>query len=109
MTCAYCQTVNTYLPPSKVSHLAWYGADMMAAWRVLPERAQLETVEERLNALRADGDPAERARLLAERDAARRRYQERYHDERIAIWPAYAKTRDADIAREMAKYRARYK
>ena len=107
VTCPYCQTVNTYLPHSKVSKLAWYGADMMAAWRVLPERAQLEDLELASSTLRYDADDAERARLTADVQAARRHYQGRYHDERIAIWPAYAKTRDADIAREMAKYESR--
>lgn len=104
VTCPYCQTVNTFLPHAKISQLAWYGADMVARWRVLPERAPIQKLEEEFSALRRDVGLARAQEVYHRLEAAERRYQAAYHDARIAIWPAYAKTRDADIGREMRKF-----
>ena len=80
VTCPYCQSVNTFLPHAKISQLQWYGADMIAAWRVLPERAPLLALEEEFSALRRDVGLAVAQEVYGRLLAAERHYQEAYHD-----------------------------
>ena len=104
VSCDYCNTVNTFIPNSKVNEIQGYAIDHIARYNTLAEHGKMLKAQRELSELPYADEPENKDKLIQlfnNREQAEKAYWQKYFKERIKLQPNFEETFEYDVAVKM--------